>query len=114
MQLSSNMLPEVPGFTYCVHHDPDDYADEVEEYQNVVNRRCARILPEIMSVCARPQIGLIRDRALEICIAMQALSLSALEMVCILEEACGMVARSVPFRYKWELVCMVKHFHNTK
>jgi hypothetical protein len=52
----------------------------------------------------------IRARALEVCIALHNLRLSALEQTEILRFACTPFATYLPFHYLWNAVVTVKHF----
>jgi hypothetical protein len=58
---------------------------------------------------ARDRVDLIRARAFEICVALEALELPALLMCEILEFACAPFASCVPFHHKWNIVVAVKH-----
>jgi len=52
----------------------------------------------------------IRERALEVCIALHNLRLSALEQTEILRFACTPFATYLPLHYLWNAVVTVKHF----
>lgn len=58
----------------------------------------------------RTQLGLIRERATDVLVALQDLDLSAAELLEIIEFACEPFANCVPLRAKWALVVCVKHF----
>jgi hypothetical protein len=58
---------------------------------------------------ARDRVDLIRARAFEVCVALEALELPALLMCEILEFACAPFASCVPFHHKWNIVIAVKH-----
>lgn len=52
----------------------------------------------------------IRERALQICVAMHALDLDALRMCAIVAEACAPFAAQLDFHLIWNLVVKVRHF----
>jgi hypothetical protein len=54
----------------------------------------------------------IRKRAGTICIAMQNLDLPAPQTIEIIVQACVPFAENLPYHYLWDLVVMVKHFHD--
>jgi hypothetical protein len=53
----------------------------------------------------------IRKRAAEICIAMHDLDLDAVRMSEIVIESCTPFAERLEYHYIWDLVVMVRHFH---
>jgi hypothetical protein len=54
----------------------------------------------------------IRKRAGTICIAIQDLDLPAPQTIEIIVQACVPFAENLPYHYLWDLVVMVKHFHD--
>ena len=58
---------------------------------------------------ATTHIGMIRERATEICIGLQDLTLPAFVTLVILDEA--VCANAIRMWAKWELITAVKHFH---
>jgi hypothetical protein len=56
------------------------------------------------------QLSLVRERAFEICVALQLLGLDALRTIEILRHACGPVAPLLPFHLWWKIVTTIKHF----
>jgi ankyrin repeat protein len=54
----------------------------------------------------------IRERAGTICIALQDLDLPAPQTIEIIVQACVPFAENLPYHYLWDLVVMVKHFHD--
>ena len=60
---------------------------------------------------AHTQIGLIRVRSMEICVALQQLQLSAHELMAIVEFACEPFVHCVRLGAKWNIVVCVKHFN---
>jgi hypothetical protein len=54
----------------------------------------------------------IRKRATEICMAMHDLDLDASRMSEIVIQSCTPFAERLDFHYIWDLVVMVKHFHD--
>lgn len=56
------------------------------------------------------RIGLIRRRALEVCIALQTLRIDALQMCEILTYSCDPIASLIPFHILWNIATTVKHF----
>jgi ankyrin repeat protein len=63
---------------------------------------------------ASMQLDRIRERALEIALALQSLALPALLTVHIIDAACAPFARCVRFAAKWDIAVTVKHFHDNK
>jgi hypothetical protein len=70
--------------------------------------QCARRVNEIMA--ATTHIGMIRERATEICIGLQDLELPAFATLSILDEAVH--ENSIRMWAKWELITAVKHFRD--
>jgi hypothetical protein len=66
---------------------------------------CARRLNEIL--VATTHIGMIRERATEICIGLQDLELPAFVTLQIIDEAVH--ENSIRMWAKWELITAVKH-----
>lgn len=58
---------------------------------------------------AKIQIGFVRERATEICFALECLRLPALMTLAIIDQAC-LGAWCVPMYLKWNLITTVKHF----
>ncbi len=58
---------------------------------------------------ATTHIGMIRERATEICIGLQDLELPAFVTLAIVDEAVH--ENSIRMWAKWELITAVKHFH---
>jgi ankyrin repeat protein len=56
------------------------------------------------------QKQLFRARALQVCVGLQSLRLSALEMCEILTNMFSPLESMVPFHFVWRVVCCVKHF----
>jgi hypothetical protein len=69
-------------------------------------QQCARRLDEILA--ATTHIGMIRERATEICIGLQDLQLPAFVTLQIVDEAVH--ENSIRMWAKWELITAVKHF----
>ena len=61
---------------------------------------------------AQRRFALIKHRALEICIALQALELPALITLRIIQHSWRVLSRLVPMHLKWKLITHVKHFHD--
>lgn len=59
---------------------------------------------------SKERIDFIRERATTICIGLQTLELSALELMAIVDCACEPFSRCVPLHTKWKIVTTVKHF----
>jgi hypothetical protein len=72
--------------------------------------RSARRVNEI--IAATTHIGLIRERATEICIGLQDLELPAFVTLHIVDEAVH--ENSIRMWAKWELITAVKHFQHEK
>jgi hypothetical protein len=76
------------------------YGDSAEQ--------CARRVNDI--IAATSHIGMIRERATEICIGLQDLELPAFVTLSILDEAVH--ENSIRMWAKWELITVVKHFRD--
>jgi hypothetical protein len=96
LQLYGNPLPTIAGLPF---EDTDDSAE-----------RCARRIDEI--IAATTDIGMIRERATEICIGLQDLELPAFVTLTILDEAVH--ENSIRMWAKWELITAVKHFRDRR
>jgi hypothetical protein len=94
-QLSGNRLPSIAGLRI------DDSSDSAQE--------CARRVKEIF--VATTHIGMIRERATEICIGLQDLELPAFVTLSIVDEAVH--ENSIRMWAKWELITTVKHFRGS-
>jgi len=93
-QLHGNKLPTIAGLPY----------DFTEDCAN----ECARRVNEI--IAAMTHIGMIRERATEICIGLQDLELPAFVTLQIVDEAVH--ENSIRMWAKWELITAVKHFRD--
>ncbi len=96
VQLSANPLPTIAGLPYELS---DDSA-----------KQCALRVNEI--VAATTHIGMIRERATEICVALQDLELPAFVTLHIVDEAVH--ENSIRMWAKWELITAVKHFRQRR
>jgi hypothetical protein len=76
------------------------------EYTEDSAGQCARRVNEI--IAATTHIGMIRERATEICIGLQDLELPAFVTLTIIDEAVH--ENSIRMWAKWELITSVKHF----
>jgi hypothetical protein len=92
LQLHGNPLPTIAGLSF------DDTVDCAIQ--------CARRVNEILA--ATTHIGMIRERAAEICIGLQDLELPAFVTLQIVDEAVH--ENSIRMWAKWELITAVKHF----
>jgi hypothetical protein len=88
LQLRGNQLTAIAGL-------PFEFTDDSAE----------RHIDEILA--ATTHIGFIRERATEICIALQDLELPALVTLEIIDEAVH--ENSIRMWAKWELIAAVKH-----
>jgi hypothetical protein len=70
--------------------------------------QCARRIDEV--IAATTHIGMIRERATEICIGLQDLGLPAFVTLTIIDEAVH--ENSIRMWAKWELITAVKHFRD--
>jgi hypothetical protein len=71
--------------------------------------RMANARPRLLELfSATTHIGMIRERAATVCFAMQDLELPAPLTLEILDALCP---NSIRMWAKWELVTIVKHFH---
>jgi len=96
LQLDENPLPPVSGLEF------GGTFDSAEE--------CARRIDEILA--ATTHIGFIRERATEICIALQDLELPAFVTLQIIDEAVH--ENSIRMWAKWELITAVKHHRDRR
>jgi hypothetical protein len=92
LQLFRNPLPTIAGLPF----EDTRYSAE----------QCARRIDEILA--AATHIGMIRERAAEICIGLQDLELPAFVTLTIIDEAVH--ENSIRMWAKWELITAVKHF----
>jgi hypothetical protein len=92
LQLAGNQLLTIAGLPF---------AETVHSAE-----QCARRIDEI--IAATTHIGMIRERATEICIGLQDLELPAFVTLTILDEAVH--ENSIRMGAKWELITAVKHF----
>ena len=96
LQLSGNSLPTIAGLTF---ENTDDSG-----------RQCARRVNEI--IAATTHIGMIRERATEICIGLQDLGLPAFVTLQIVDEAVH--ENSIRMWAKWELITAIKHLRQRR
>jgi hypothetical protein len=94
-QLHGNKLPTIAGL-------PFDAFDSCIQ--------CARRVNEILA--ATTHIGMIRERATEICVGLQSLELPAFVTLQIIDEAVH--ENSIRMWAKWELITAVKHFRDRR
>ncbi len=95
LQLHGNPLPTIAGFVFTADND----------------RQCARRVNEIIAASVS-HIGMIRERATEICIGLQDLELPAFVTLQIIDEAVH--ENSIRMWAKWELITTVKHFRDRR
>jgi len=91
-QLAENPLPTIDGL----------YFED--------SRRCALRVNEI--IAATTHIGMIRERATEICVGLQDLELPAFVTLQIIDAAVH--ENSIRMWAKWELITAVKHFRDRR
>jgi hypothetical protein len=96
LQLYGNALPTVAGLPF--------------EYTNASVEQCARRVNEI--IAATTHIGMIRERATEICVGLQSLELPAFVTLTIVDEAVH--ENSIRMWAKWELITAVKHYRDRR
>jgi hypothetical protein len=96
LQLHGNPLPTIAGLPF--------------EYAFDSALQCARRVNEI--IAATTHIGMIRERATEICIGLQDLELPAFVTLTIIDEAVH--ENSIRMWAKWELITVVKHFRDRR
>ncbi len=77
-------------------------------HNSVGAAQCVRRINEILA--ATTHIGMIRERATEICIGLQDLELPAFVTFTIVDEAVHEHENSIRMWAKWELITAVKHF----
>ncbi len=80
------------------------------EYTADSGSACARRVDEI--IAATTHIGMIRERATEICIGLQDLELPAFVTLLIIDAAVH--ENSIRVWAKWELITVVKHFRQRR
>lgn len=68
------------------------------------------LLDQARSDLQKTRYNLIKERAFEVCIALQDLNLDANRMCHIVIEACAPFAYELNFHYVWNLVVKVKHY----
>jgi hypothetical protein len=95
-QLERNPLPGIAGRTFKTTRD--------------CARQCAHRFVEI--IAATTHIGFIRERAAEICIALQDLELPAFVTLTIIDEAVH--ENSIRMWAKWELITAFKHYRDRR
>jgi hypothetical protein len=94
-QVAENQLPTIAGLPFELS---DDSANQ-----------CARRVNEI--IVATTHIGMIRERATEICIGLQDLELPAFVTLTIIDEV---HENSIRMWAKWELITAVKHYRDRR
>jgi hypothetical protein len=72
---------------------------------------CARRVKEVV-LATTTHIGMIRERATEICIGLQDLGLPALVTLEIVDQS--MPDNDIRMWAKWELITAAKHFHERR
>ena len=76
------------------------------------HRRATKAIERARAAIARARtVPLFRDRIVDICIGLQSLGISALELVAIVDHALPGVA-ALSLALKWQLVTAVKHFRS--
>jgi hypothetical protein len=98
LQLSENPLPTIDIFGLPFENTGDS------------GKECARRVNEIL--VATTHIGMIRERATEICVGLQSLELPAFVTLTIVDEAVH--ENSIRMWAKWELITAVKHFRERR
>jgi hypothetical protein len=96
LQLDKNPLPTIAGLAF--------------EKTGDSGAQCARRVHEI--IAATTHIGMIRERATEICIGLQSLELPAFVTLTIIDEAVH--ENSIRMWAKWELITAVKHYRDRR
>ncbi len=96
LQLDGNPLPTTAGLPF------------ERTYES--GKQNARRVNEI--IAATTHIGMIRERATEICIGLQDLELPAFVTLTIIDEAVH--ENSIRMWAKWELITAVKHFRDRR
>ncbi len=96
LQLSENPLPTIAGLPF--------------EYTFDSALQCARRVNEI--IAATTHIGMIRERATEICVGLQSIELPAFVTLQIIDAAVH--ENSIRMWAKWELITAVKHFRDRR
>jgi hypothetical protein len=95
-QLHGNPLPTIAGLPFVITPDSAN--------------QCALRVNEI--IAATTHVGMIRERATEICIGLQSLELPAFVTLQIIDEAVH--ENSIRMWAKWELITAVKHFRDRR
>jgi hypothetical protein len=80
------------------------------EFTDDCAKQCAQRVDEI--IAATTHIGMIRERATEICIGLQSRELPAFVTLQIIDEAVH--ENEIRMWAKWELITAVKHFRDRR
>jgi hypothetical protein len=96
LQLDGNPLPTIAGLPFECSVDSA--------------KQCARRVNEI--IAATTHVGMIRERATEICNGLQSLELPAFVTLTIIDEAVH--ENSIRMWAKWELITAVKHYRDRR
>lgn len=86
----------------------------MEKATGLSKQQLITVFPRHVKQLIGARLWIIRNRATEICIALQTLRISALELAEIVVAACGTPAQSLPAYIIWNLVICVKHFPSNK
>jgi ankyrin repeat protein len=84
--------------------DDDNAASRKSTKLRVIQPKFAKQRQSVISLRAQ----LVRDEVFVICVALQSLELSALELLTIIDAA-GKFARHVPMHVKWNMICCIRH-----
>lgn len=79
---------------------------DLDFYENCINR-----LEDLFGL--NTNIGLIRERATEVCLGLQPLDLPALIVLEIVDMACSPYSDNVRMAAKWNVIVAVKHFRSS-
>jgi hypothetical protein len=60
---------------------------------------------------AKTRLDLVRERAFQICVALQPLNINALELCEIMSHSFGALGSLIAFHQWWAIATKVKHFH---
>jgi hypothetical protein len=105
-----DLVPDSPSFHQLDGNPLPPIAELQFDFTYESAEQCARRVNEI--IAATTHIGMIRERATEICIGLQSLELPAFVTLQIIDEAVH--ENSIRMWAKWELITAVKHFRQRR
>lgn len=86
--------------------------DIIQQQLAVPVNQMTRVFADEYKLLTKMRFLVIKERATQICIALQELKLDANRICEIVFAACEPTSRALPFHLIWNLVVTVKHFKN--